>query len=324
MHVDFNPRPPRPPVRLPPGASVKSTDLPPGIVGYSLQDRFLRHYNRPGGNATDSVELDGRWLTELQADRNFPPTRDRIIARMRARATTLIDRLQCDWRATFTDAGYELMPTVPYSAMSWAVGRYSLYWKASGSVGPRRCDVPVAECDGGRGSTAAVSYSIDWTVYDVFDFDWRIIFPWIAPFWFGAPFHVFAEWSTLHSAEATTCKPAPPTPPPCQDGTPLSTFYDVLTGAYREGGTRPEISAEAAIDSAMGRLLQDGKEWCGIGRCSDGTCQPRFSNVTARVGETQEEAEADGLIRLKTRVRVTATISCTCGGPLDQTFPRPN
>ena len=78
-------------------------------------------------------------------------------------------------------------------------------------------------------------------------FDWRIIFPWMAPFWFGAPFHVFAEWSTLHSAEATTCKTAPPTPPPCQDGTPLSTFYDVLTGAYRAYRQRMHhLSLEAA------------------------------------------------------------------------------
>lgn len=321
MHVDFNPRPPRPPVNLPPGATTKSTDLPPGIVGYSIQDRFLRFYNRPNCRSSDAVELDGQYLDMLRADSNFPPTENVIVGRLHNRARGLINRLHCDESASFTDGGYELMPTRPYSDMSWAIGRYSLYWRAHGEVGPRRCNVPVANCDGNLGSTAAYSFTVEWTVYDVFDFDWRIVF--MVPFWFGCPFHVFGIWTTTHQGMATTCASPPPTPPPCQEPLTISTYYDVLTGVYSSGAEKPAINISGAIDSAMGRLLQDGKEWCDTGRCTEGTCQPRFSKVTARIRESREEVGANEITRRYTRVEVHATISCTCGGPLDIPFPHP-
>ena len=160
MQINFNPRPPRPPVPLPPGATIKSTNLPVGIVGITLQHRFMRYYDRSKGRRTDSVELDGRFLRQLQQDPELGPTQEKIRRRMVRRARLVLERLPCDQSATFTDAGYELMPTQPYSDMSWAIGQYSLYWKATGRVGPRLCDRPVTACDDGMGSTAKFTIEI--------------------------------------------------------------------------------------------------------------------------------------------------------------------
>jgi hypothetical protein len=321
MHIDFNPRPPRPPVPLPPGASIKSTNLPVGIVATTLQHRFMRYYDRSNGRRSDSVELDGRFLTQLQRDPELGPTQQKIIGRMERRANSVLNMLPCDETGTFTDAGYELMPTQPYSDMSWALGHYSLYWRASGRVGPRHCDVSVPECDGGTGSRAAYLIEIEWTVYDVFDFDWRIIFLFWK--WLGTPFHVFAIWTTTHQGSLTTCRKAPPKPPPCQDGLTLTRTYEVLTCACREGSDQPDIGHAGAVDSAMGRLLQDAKEWCATGRCSEGECQPRFTQVSARVGKTRVVQREDGLKQCYTKVRVRAHFECVCGGPLDISFPHP-
>ncbi len=119
-------------------------------------------------------------------------------------------------------------------------------------------------------------------------------------------------------------KPPAPTPGDCQSPLTLHTSYDVLTGGYRQGPPPPFV-LRSAIDSAMGRLLQDARQWCGTGGCTEPgkICIPFFQNVKATLVSRHEVTDATGFIRCYARIRVDATFNCRCGTTLDVQFPQP-
>jgi hypothetical protein len=119
-------------------------------------------------------------------------------------------------------------------------------------------------------------------------------------------------------------KPPARAPGDCQSPLTLHTTYDVLTGGYRQAPP-PLFVLGNAVDSAMGRLLQDGRQWCGTGGCTEPgkICIPFFQNVKATLVSRHEVTDATGFIRCYARIRVDASFTCRCGTTLDVQFPQP-
>ncbi|MDJ0820293.1 MAG: hypothetical protein QNJ09_00615 [Paracoccaceae bacterium] len=142
-----------------------------------------------------------------------------------------------------------------------------------------------------------------------------------------------------HHAAATNGVPPPigSTPPPtstgegvtCNDDLSLQTFYDIVYAIGPTSNPCPRITIavrDSVSDSAMGRLLSDGKAWCESGHCSsEMVCAPFFSGVKLRVERTSSTEEmGNGNQRCTVRVHVEAEVSCRCSPSIRIPFPTPD
>ena len=121
-------------------------------------------------------------------------------------------------------------------------------------------------------------------------------------------------------------KPPARGPQDCQKPHVFIRTYDVLTAGYRQGTPKPSFDRDSAVDSAMGRLLQDAKEWCGTAKCKEEgkTCLPHFESVKVEVIKRYEIVGTTGFVRCYAKIGVEGTVKCRCGTVLDVEFPHPD
>ncbi|MDB4293105.1 hypothetical protein N9954_06810 [Maribacter sp.] len=278
-------------------------------------------------NKNDSIILSGAHLKLVQEDPEVSQSIFLVISRQVTRAKQFLARLDCGEEGCFEDSGQFLTPTKIGSDLSYSLGKFTIFWKSKCQVGPKQCHNNMPNCPSGSGATARYELTIDWRIFDVYDFTG---FQYLAPpAWGGTDFYVFGDWQSVTSGSLSICDtPSPDTIPEssCQDDQLIYPAYNI---AYQMTGIRNQCSIpdkEAIINSAMVRLLEDGKLWCREGLCDSekDDCEPYFSGVTIELGKIFSENLNEELKQCYVRVRIAARVHCRCMNPADVQIPTPD
>lgn len=314
-------------------------DLAPAFFNYYHRSQFnyqfvvgpdgkTRLVQGPPPNASDSIILTDAQVGVIRGDTQVITTTSAIINRLtRTRVRNYLNRLNCDESGCFNDSGMEVTPTEEFSDQSYALGNFSIYWRAHCDVGPRRCELDLPNCAAGMGSEADYELHIYWRLYDIYDFTgWQNIIPFS---WFGTDFLVFGEWETVHRGVVADCAKRRDDFASiiCQDDLELNTYYDITYAIVDQDTPCPLPHEEAVIDSAMGNLLGDGRDWCRTGHCRSERkqCEPRFSDISVTLGARSSENINERQKRCRIRVHVSAAMKCRCFPPDDPIpFPHPD
>ena len=246
--------------------------------------------------------------------------RKKLMRRIRQFITTL----NCDEKGCFKDSGVEISTTERWSSFSYAFGHFSIYWWAECHIGPRKCDQNHPNCKKEEGSSAKYKLKIKYAIYDKFDFTgWQNI---IYTKYLGTDFHIYGEFERNYSGTQKYCaKPKHKLGKPCGSGLSFVKNYDILYAIQplEEPCTKPKL--EQYLDSAMGRIYQEGKEVCSLWGCSNGEkkCLPVLTNVELRALRYFEKPSSEYLKECLVKVRISAEINCHCQGPFDKIMPKP-
>jgi hypothetical protein len=103
----------------------------------------------------------------------------------------MLDQMNCGQTDTFMDRGSRLIlaDLISTPNVRLSLQRYTVYWEAQCSIGPKECNVWMKQCKT-CGSKATYGCKISWTMYDVYDFE-----PWNPWRFTGNPFYEYGYWS---------------------------------------------------------------------------------------------------------------------------------
>ena len=340
---EYNPAPPTMPSPPDPSRVYVLRDVAGGDLAPAFLDFYHRsHFNyqmqpQPDGsthvvsgpppNADDSIILTDGQVEAIRLDSEVQTTTSLIIRRLiHSRVRDYINRLNCNEEGCFKDAGSDVTPTHKFTDQSYALGHFTIYWEAECNVGPRRCELDLPNCAPGKGSEAEYELKIYWRLFDIYDFTgWQNIIPFS---WTGTDFNVYGEWKTTHTGTVTTCSDPQDEygSISCQENISISTFYDIMYAIVSIDAACPQPNEESVVDSAMGRLLGDGKQWCGYRTCrgEDINCEPITSDVHIELGGLSTERINERLKKCMIRVNVSADIRCRCLSWSELPFPKPD
>ena len=208
LHRDFNPNGPRPKaiprhgMRHPvPVSRLDSNTM--HISFYTFYTR-MRFFTWKDGSSGQYVLLRGNFLLDVQGQSEHLKFNKTVDTFLNQDARIMLCGLKCDRKDTFSDRGSRLITADLLSTnVRLSLQRYTVYWEAQCSIGPKKCNVWMDECDDKCGSKAAYGCDISWTLYDYYDFRGltHLVFGTI-----GNPFHIYGYWSGAASGTVTSCK----------------------------------------------------------------------------------------------------------------------
>ena len=203
LHRDFNPSGPRAKTIPPNGARWDGSQWWANEYHMRLYDFYTRlwGYKWPDGSTADYLILGGSFLHDVRGQSGQLALNEDVDLRLRSDAQVMLDQMGCGQRDTFVDRGARGITADMLSTnVRLSLQRYTVYWEAECSIGPRRCRIPTERCASGCRSQAFYSCSVSWTLYDYYDFCW-----WEPYGWAGTPFHIFGFWSSTESNTARIC-----------------------------------------------------------------------------------------------------------------------
>lgn len=217
-YMDYSPTAPRPPVDPHANGGGYYDFSNQGIteVFYSLYQFYNGFMGRQNSNARDVVEIGDGVLDTLRDGSEITDLNARVTTIVRSRARNMFNRLECGQSGTFHLAGSSLItPDLSQTTFNLGFGRFTVYYDAQCVIDAKQCCTPDSTCDSTRCDRAFYNCDINWTMYDLYDFDsWKRVLP---PGWFGTDFHTFGFWNTVSPGVVKECcegDPPPEDPPP--------------------------------------------------------------------------------------------------------------
>jgi len=166
----------------------------------SLHERLYAFYFMRSGWRQDKVILEGDDLLAVRGQSQLVGYQSEVNAILKRDARSLLHPLKCNEDGMFMDGNSRLI-TSDMNSVRLALGRFTAYWRAKCTIGPKKCNVRFSTCSSKCADKAIFFCDVQWTIYDYYDFNW-----WEPYGWTGRPFHIFGYWTTATGGTVRRCK----------------------------------------------------------------------------------------------------------------------
>ncbi len=203
-HVNFSPER-NPPPRIPQasrdwGLVYDGSGIWSRTAHVRLFDIYCRHpsWTWKNGKSAEWLVLGGAFLKAVRGISDIVDFDRRVDEELRSRAKVLCSRLKPAEVVTFEDGGNELMTAdIGMTHIRLSLSRFYLWWEARGKIGPPQ---PL----GGGRQRAKFECSVQWTLYDYYDFKWFELYGYL-----GNPYNIHARWDTVTLGSVECAAPPP-------------------------------------------------------------------------------------------------------------------